>query len=76
MSSKAQGNTPWMPLHYCVRGGVQIASAGVVAEPAPECEDLILGLRRQDWRYSGKRATETRVVREDRRDLRLLQHDL
>src|SRR6185436_4258093 len=30
-----RGKYPLVPLHYCMRRSVQIASAGVVAEPAP-----------------------------------------
>jgi hypothetical protein len=60
--------------HHGLRAGVQVARAGVVAEPAPQRHDL--GHRRRG--EFGKRAEacqEARVVGDHRRHLRLLQHD-
>ena len=54
---------------------MQVASARVVAEPAPEREHVVHvgGGERGDRR---KAREEALVVRQHRRDLRLLQHDL
>jgi hypothetical protein len=67
-------DVPWkLPASYCFRGRMQVAGARVVTEPLP---------RVQDFRFRGRgQAAEIRkaiqpsiIVRNDGRDLRLLQH--
>ena len=53
---------------------MQIARARVVAEPAPQRQHFIRAAPRRAPGYR-ENAEETLVIRDDRRDLRLLQHD-
>ena len=62
-------------LHHLSRREVEIARAAVIAEPAPQREHVVdtgMGERA----HIGKARDEALVIRNDDRDLRLLQHDL
>jgi len=62
------------PFDYRPCGAVQIARAGVVAQPAPHGEYVILGGGGEAGKV-GKALEEALVIRHDCGDLRLLQHD-
>ena len=62
-------------LHDRPGRGVQMVRAAVIAEPAPESQHVVERCRGQSGDI-GKTVEETPVVRQRRRDLRLLQHDL
>ena len=64
-----------MSLDDELRGAVEVAGTRVIAEPAPQAQDLVLA-RRGEAGDVGKAGAEALVVRDDRRNLRLLQHDL
>ena len=64
-----------MPLHDRLRRRVQVMRAPVVAESAPVLEYPV-EWRQRERANVGKGREELLVVRNDRRDLRLLQHDL
>ena len=55
--------------------GVQVAGAGVIAEAGPDAQH-ILEFRRGKRAHIGPAFEESRVVRRDGPDGRLLQHDL
>ena len=61
--------------HDQLGGTLQVAGACVVPQPGPEAQDFIQRCagERGNVREAGK---ESRVVRQDGGDLRLLQHDL
>jgi len=61
--------------HHGLRAGVQVARAGVVAEPAPQRHDFFRG-RGGEAGEVRKACEEAPVVGNHRRHLRLLQHDL
>ena len=61
--------------HDRLRRRMQMMRAAVVAEAAPELEHAV-DRRRGQRAHVGKGVEEALVVRDDRRDLRLLQHDL
>ena len=58
-----------------LRGAVQIAGAGVVAEPRPVLQNLLYRSHRQRF-YGWKSLQKPQKERNHRRHLRLLQHDL
>ena len=66
---------PGVPLDHELRGAVQVTGTRVVAEPAPQTQDVVLA-RGGEAGDVGKPGPEALVVRDDGRDLRLLQHDL
>src|SRR5207245_2152189 len=57
------------------RRAVQVSAARVVAEPAPEPQHRFLA-RTGEGLHGGKALKEALVVRDDGRDLRLLEHHL
>ena len=64
-----------MQIAHTLRGAVQVAGAGVIAEAGPEVQHFVDG--RVGQRHDVRKArNETLEVRDHRRDLRLLQHDL
>src|SRR3569832_2188925 len=58
-----------------LRAAMQIACACIVTEPAPVMQHLVDG-RIGEGIHIGKARDEALIIRNDRRDLRLLQHDL
>ncbi len=73
--STSRGNSPPMLGDDRLRRRMQVMRAAVVAESAPVLEHAIV--RRGGQRaHVGERGEKALVVRDDRRDLRLLQHDL
>ena len=66
---------PAMPFHHRLRAGMQIARTRVIAEPGPELEH-ILERRRGELDDCREACEEPRVIRCDRLDSGLLQHDL
>src|SRR5271154_5709156 len=64
-----------MLLHYALGREMQVAGPRVIAQAAPEGEHLVLA-RRGQRPHVGKPRDELLVIRDDGRDLSLLQHDL
>ena len=60
--------------HHELRGMVQVASAGIIAEPAPVGQHLVLRCGSEGGNI-GKVRDETLVIGDDAGDLGLLQHD-
>ena len=74
-SASSEAGQPAVARERRARRGEQVPGARVVAEAAPEREDLVLW-RRRERRQRRESRDEPRVVRDHRRDLRLLQHHL
>ncbi|CFW02491.1 Uncharacterised protein [Bordetella pertussis] len=70
----ARGKAADAALHDFLRAAVQVAGARVVAQAGPVGHDIFLARRRQGG-HIGKTFQEALVIRNDRRHLRLLQHD-
>ena len=64
-----------MPLDDGARAGMQVAGAGVIAEPLPELQDLVERCR-GERRNIGPACHESVEIWADSRYRRLLQHDL
>ncbi len=60
---------------HCLRAGVQIPAARIIAKPGPQPQHRIQGCRAQRL-DGGIRSEEFRVIRDHGGDLGLLQHDL
>ena len=63
-----------VPLDHGAGAGVQVAGAGVIAEPGPGLEHVVERRRRERPHVAPARQ-EARIIRRDRLDRRLLQHD-
>ena len=73
--SSVSGNRPPCCAGHRLRAGMQVARAGVIAEPGPGLEHVVE--RRRGQRVDIRPARqEFRVIRPDRLDGGLLQHDL
>jgi len=69
------GELPGMPLDDELRGAMKVPGPRVVAEAAPEPQHFVLARQRQAGEVR-KPLAEALVVRHDRRNPSLLQHDL
>ena len=74
-ASSVVGKTAAMPLDHRLRAGMQVAGARVIAEPGPCAQHVVERRRRQRVDRRPARQ-ESRVIRRDRLDGGLLQHDL